>query len=386
MGKRFRRLLIVAAAILLSTQLFAQIPANYQTSYEGLIGKQGASLFSALETIAAQGFSSLGYDGLYTAFLSTDKDANGRLIDMYSTCSFLPSDKCGNYNSVCDCYNREHSLPKSWWGGSKNNAYSDLFHLVPTDGKVNNQRGNVPFGECANGSSLGGHALGKKGSSTLSGYTSVGTVFEPDDQYKGDFARGYFGMLVRYGTTLAFTTSEGATTFSNSSKTINANNHFGLTNYGVALLMKWHRQDTVSAKETKRNTGIQATQGNRNPFIDCPILAEYLWGDKAGQSVTRADLEQCGCIENGGTGLEDVLSDPQDEASRLASVSATPTAEGYVLSCVPEGAQLLVIDAQGRLLLQERAVSSELQIAVPDGLHMIVLAIGQETRSIKVIR
>ena len=47
--------------------------------------------------------------------------------------------------------------------------------------------------------------------------------------------------------------------------------------------MKWHRLDPVSRKEIDRNTGMQQVQSNRNPFIDYPILAEFLWGIKAGE-------------------------------------------------------------------------------------------------------
>jgi hypothetical protein len=54
--------------------------------------------------------------------------------------------------------------------------------------------------------------------------------------------------------------------------------------------MKWHRQDPVSKKEIDRNNGIQQTQGNRNPFIDYPYLAEFIWGEKAGQTLDLDDL------------------------------------------------------------------------------------------------
>lgn len=386
MGNRIRKTLFILL-ILACANVSAQVPDAYKTRYAALEGKSGASLFSALESIAAYGHSSLSYDGLYNAFLQTDADNSGYLLDMYSTCRFTLSDKCGSYSNVCDCFNREHSLPKSWWGGSKNSAYTDLFHLVPTDGKVNNQRGNAPFGECANGGSLGGHALGKLGSSTFSGYTNVGSVFEPDNQYKGDFARGYFAMIVRYGTSIDLTKSNGSTMFSNTNKNINASNHFGLTNYSVALLMKWHRMDTVSAKEVKRNTGIQATQGNRNPFIDCPILAEYLWGNKAGQAVSLSDLQACGCVDNdGGTALEEVIATTADEVSRLAPVSAMSVPEGIFLTCLPQGVHVLLFDAQGMLLTQEKTTSPELTLPVRSGFYLVVLSIGNETRAIKIKR
>lgn len=60
---------------------------------------------------------------------------------------------------------------------------------------------------------------------------------------------------------------------------------YGLKDYSVILLMKWHRQDPVSQKEIDRNNGLQQAQGNRNPFVDYPYLAEYLWGEHAGENV-----------------------------------------------------------------------------------------------------
>ncbi|MBR3647794.1 MAG: endonuclease [Paludibacteraceae bacterium] len=352
------------------------------------MGKQGASLFSALESISAIGYTSHNYSDLWNYFLITDLDANGKIWDMYSTCSFTPrTNQCGSYSAVCSCYNREHSLPKSWFGGSDSNAPgTDLFHLYPTDGKVNGQRGNNAFGECAAGGKAGDKALGKLGASTFEGYTNVGTVFEPDDMYKGDFARSYFGMLVRYGTSFAFNQADGGVKmFSNSGRSITAQNHFGLTAYSVALLMKWTRLDPVSTKETNRNNGIQQTQGNRNPFIDCPVLAEYLWGDKTGTAVTSEDLMACGCIDSTYSAIEGIPAETLEEVSRLASVSLTPMNGGLTLTCLPVGAQVLLFDARGTLLSRTKALSPEMTLSTGDGFFLVVLAIGSETRHIKVL-
>ena len=109
--------------------------------------------------------------------------------------------------------------------------------------------------------------------------SAPGTVFEPDDQYKGDFARGYFGTLLHW-TDVDMTKDNGDEMFSGTNTKAG---NWGLTKYGLALLLKWHRNDPVSQKEIDRNNGIQATQGNRNPFIDYPELAEYIWGANAGQ-------------------------------------------------------------------------------------------------------
>ena len=250
----------------------------------------------------------MSYDGLWTAYQTTDvypSDSTGKagkIWDMYSDCLFTPTGKgdgkqCGTYSGVCDCFNREHSLPKSWFN-EKKPAYYDLGHIVPTDGKVNGMRSNNVFGECASGyATWGTGKLGKakavttmnvKGSSTIT-TTFTGTAFEPADKYKGDFARMYMYMVIRYkpgnsnSVDLA-AAGEGSTMF-NSTDT-----NYGLTDYSIALLMKWHRQDPVSQKEIDRNNGMETTQGNRNPFIDYPCLAEYLWGNKAGQAVTLSEL------------------------------------------------------------------------------------------------
>lgn len=130
-------------------------------------------------------------------------------------------------------------------------------------------------------------ALGKLGTSTFSGYTSVGTVFEPNDKYKGDIARAIMYMAIRYATVSSYpvTSWSGNAMFSGSLST-----NYGLSNYAVAVLMKWHRADPVSQKEITRNSGVETKQGNRNPFIDYPYLAEYLWGEKASETVSLTNL------------------------------------------------------------------------------------------------
>ncbi|MGM9825058.1 MAG: endonuclease [Paludibacteraceae bacterium] len=271
------------------------------TYYVSMNGKSSKSLFDEVHVIVKVGYSSLGYDGLFGAYPETDMKENGKLWDMYSNCEFdLDKDRCGNYSHECDCWNREHSIPKSWYGGTKSGPGCDIFHLVPTDGKVNGMRSNNAFGEVSNATyTYDGSQLGSAASITITGGNTLagnegttvscsGTVFEPQDQYKGDFARGYMGALLKWaGDYQAFTSGDGGKIFSGD---YTATGKFGLTNYGIALLMKWHREDPVSQKEIDRNNGIQATQGNRNPFIDYPYLAEYIWGSHAGEAVDMSLL------------------------------------------------------------------------------------------------
>lgn len=265
-----KKILLFALA-LLSGSAYAAAPKGY---YDACEGKSGKALLQALaSTVSAH--TNVGYDGLWNVYKDSDVRDDGSLWDIYTT-KHWPSNfkQCGNYSLIGDCVNREHSFPKSWWGGGKSDQYSDAFHLYPTDGKVNGQRSNFPYGECASGTRLPANgsvqALGRLGTSTFAGYS--GKVFEPDDEYKGDLARSYFYMAAAYNSKIA----------SWSSDMLAGNNYPAFKTWAVNLLLKWSRQDAVSQKEIDRNEAIYKHQRNRNPFIDHPELVEYIWGNKQG--------------------------------------------------------------------------------------------------------
>ncbi len=253
--------------------LFAEAPAGYYSTAEN---KTGRDLLSALHNKMGS-HTNVGYDGLLTLYKTSDVYPDGKIWDMYSTKHWNYGTTCGNYSVVGDCYNREHSMPKSWFDNASP-MNSDAFHIYPTDGKVNGQRSNYPYGECANGTYLASNGnvrpLGKLGTCTFPGYS--GRVFEPDDQYKGDFARSYFYMAAAYYDRIGSWRSD----------MLAGNNFPAFRTWAVNLLLKWHRQDPVSEKETKRNDVVYGRQRNRNPFIDHPELVEYIWGDKVGQPWT----------------------------------------------------------------------------------------------------
>lgn len=265
--------------------------ANIPSYWASADNKSGAALWSAISAQTNVGYSSLGYSGLWTAYATTDVyPGTNKIWDMYGECDFTYStDKCGTYSGVCDCYNREHSIPQSWWGGGTTGIGCDIFHLVPTDGKINGVRSNDEFGIVNGGTDWRGNKSGTAGSWSTDRPTIAsaagevingsGNVFEPKDEYKGDFARGYMGTIIKWQ--LANLTT-GNNFFSGS---YTPAGNFGFTKKAVVLMMKWHREDPVSQKEIDRNNGIQQTQGNRNPFIDYPYLAEYIWGEHAGETV-----------------------------------------------------------------------------------------------------
>ncbi len=261
----------VALATAFSQSVQAEAPAGY---YQSCIGKCGSDLLSALHDVIGP-HTAISYSGLWTVYKDSDVyPEDGKIWDMYSTKHWTyRTEQCGNVGSVLGvCYNREHSLPKSWFNDASP-MVSDAFHIYPTDGKVNGVRSNLPFGECDNGSIAvpdynGLHALGKKGSSTYPGYS--GTVFEPDDMYKGDFARTYFYMATCYNDRIQ----------SWSSDMLNGTSYPAFSSWAQNMLLEWHRKDLVSKKETDRNDAVYSYQKNRNPFIDHPELAEHIWGNK----------------------------------------------------------------------------------------------------------
>lgn len=270
----------------------------------------GTTLVSALKskiTQVADGSSNtISYNGLWSAYQTSDPvpGSNGAYIwDMYGGFQFAYQSGGSSYSKEGDCYNREHSVPKSWFS-EHTPAYSDLVHLLPTDGKVNGMRSNYTFGEVDQTSysysfparSYGGNQYQAAGVSKLGTPKKINNVssgksvvFEPDDQYKGDFARIYMYFAVRYGGgTCQATSGDGGAIFT--STFTNANPY--VTNYGLALLQKWHVQDPVSGKETNRNDAIESLQGNRNPFVDYPEWADKIFGTSySGVSISDSSAE-----------------------------------------------------------------------------------------------
>jgi endonuclease I len=256
------------SAFIFTTFLIADIPPGYYDDAQGLDGEPlRLALHNIIDDHIPQSYSSL-----YGHFQSTDAKSDGTVWDMYSDVpggtppyiyNFTSADQCGNYSGEGDCFNREHSWPKSWFNeGMPMNT--DLFHIYATDGYVNGMRSNHPYGEVEsttwtsqNGSQRG----------NMNSYNHNGTVFEPIDEYKGDFARTYFYMSTRY-----YTEDSGW----DDNDMVNGSN---LNDWAVDMLMDWHLQDSVSQKEIDRNNAVYAIQENRNPFIDHPEWVGCVWGE-----------------------------------------------------------------------------------------------------------
>ena len=258
-------LLLVVLTCLFPFFVFAEIPAGY---YDDAVGKSGEDLQKSLSTILNDA-TDVGYNGLWNLYKTTDRRSDGKVWDMYSdiTNYTFGTDQCDSYGSEGDCYNREHSVPKSWFS-ERSPMKSDVWHVYPTDGKVNGMRSNYPFGEVASDAPVSENGFSKWGKCKTPGYSH--TVFEPNDEYKGDFARTYFYFATRYKGVA--TSGYGAEVFSSAYPYI--------TKWQLDMLLRWHEQDPVSQKELDRNEAVyESRQGNRNPFIDYPELVDLIFGD-----------------------------------------------------------------------------------------------------------
>ncbi len=259
--------LFIFVYCLIILQAYSQAPAGY---YDGTQGLTGNALRYKLHDIISNGFTSVSYSSLYTHYQTTDKKANGKVWDMYSDVpggippyEYNFSQTCGNYSQEGDCYNREHTVPASWFNDAMP-MYSDLFMVLPTDGYVNNRRSNYPYGKVGQTSWISQNGS-KLGLSIVQGYT--GTVFEPIDSFKGDFARIYFYVATRYKDKIPSWSSN--TVFSGDN----------LSEWAKNLFLQWHYLDPVSAKEIQRNNAVFSIQHNRNPYVDHPEWVSLVWGN-----------------------------------------------------------------------------------------------------------
>lgn len=164
-------------------------------------------------------------------------------------------------------WNREHIYPQSRGGFANateeipdginvwlptsaddiSSGHADAHHLRAEDGPENTNRSNKDYG--------------------LTGYNGRNGN---QSSWKGDVARAIFYMAVRY----------------NGLEVVNGD--LPDTTVGqigdLATLLQWNQTDPSDDFEMNRNNYIYTWQYNRNPFIDYPNLADYIWGNNVGQA------------------------------------------------------------------------------------------------------
>lgn len=290
--------------------MLAQIPEGY---YSSLKGKKGAELKTAIHNIIKNA-KVLEYGSkkghTWWGFWSTDRDERGYFIDRYSSESEWV--KSTSQGAAGAGMNIEHSFPKSWWGGAKNQAYEDLYNLMPCESRINSTKSNYPMGKVVSGD---------KGN----GWTKVGEgtdgkkYWEPADPWKGDFARGYMYMATAYqdynwvGKQALQILQQGA--------------YPTLKEWAYKLYIQWAKADEPNALEIKRNNDVAKIQENRNPYVDFPNLMEYVWGDSTNIAFNPETTVKSSSYVNGeGGGGGSIDPDPNPDATKVNIYQATFTA------------------------------------------------------------
>ena len=350
------RLLLLSLFIAGVCATWAQGPNGSGTYYQNANGKKGAALKTAMFRIINPHYN-IGYDGLYEAYKKTDTRLDGYVRDWYSktTNYHHVTDKAGSYNREGDCYNREHSVPQSWFGSGV--IKSDIVHVLPTDGYVNNRRSNFPFGEVANATYNSDGDYCRLGSCKTAGYS--GTVFEPGDDIKGDLARIYFYMATCYESQAP---SWGHSVFTGST-------YQPFAQWTYDMLIRWAKQDPIDDVEIARNNAVYETQQNRNPFVDYPGLEDYIWGDKADVAFSYDNY-------TGGGGGETVT---------VAMPTFSPDAGTYYnsimveLDCATEGADIYFTTDGADASEQSRAYMGPFEITTTSTVKAVAIKDGKRS-------
>ncbi len=287
--------------------------AGIGTYYNGIDSNLSCSNFKTALTNLISIDAHLPYGKVDESYNRTDlKPAEAPLtgmviVDRY--CSDIPNafDSCNyRYNdsitpgvhsfcffggtpaNYCGCYAKEHTFPSSWFNGDQY-IRSDMHFVWPADGKTNSLKSNFPLGyvrDVPSSVSYNGTKIGRSNAALNYGYfgardtldnninKTYNFVFEPIDEFKGDFARAYLYVATRYGNQISSWKNNDSIAYDVISNT----SYTGLEPWILKLCVKWHKQDPPSSFERKRNDSVQAIQGNRNPYIDFPGWVEKVFG------------------------------------------------------------------------------------------------------------
>ncbi len=215
----------------------------------------------------------------------------------------------GNHNQNQWGINREHVWPKAEGFDddsldTSGGARGDPMHLMAGNGYVNQIHSNYYYGyvdtsktytDCGNNNNWTNLSNNLRGTSkTVGGSTKV---FEPQKSDRGDIARAIFYMVARYNY-LSGSDSDGIDSNNPNLTLTQSLNDWSQQGYtsttsntgkmGIMTdLLNWHHEDPVDEFEIHRNNLLYRNYtNNRNPFIDYPEWADYIWGTVTYQGTT----------------------------------------------------------------------------------------------------
>lgn len=325
-------------------------PPGYYDTLEGLSGE---SLKQALQDIIAdpESVRAHSYGDVVEILKNADQNPlnNNQVWLMYVE---RPQTKIDYQtgSSIVGFWNREHIFPQSRGGFSGGTSpfadgidiwlptnandilsgHSDAHHIRAEDGQENSSRGNRDYG----GSDYNGPA-GNAGS------------------WKGDVARSLFYMAVRYE---ALSLVNG--------------NPADATMYqmgDLASILVWNTTDPSDDFEMNRNNYIYTWQKNRNPFIDYPALADYIFGDNFGDQWFAP------------------LSIDKNNISQV-KVYPIPAKDEINISGIENEADVTVFSLEGIRVYQTKINGfSQLKLNLASGMYLMNISSGNQTLTKKII-
>tara|TARA_Y100000589_G_scaffold93015_1_gene87884 strand:- start:585 stop:1463 length:879 start_codon:yes stop_codon:yes gene_type:complete len=260
---------VVMAQELTSKEIFNKVHSQMTTeipqSYEGQVG---TVLFNRLHHITGQNYKQKSYGVAKQYMYDVVDNKSGRVHTAYSGVDaarrghrYFEEGDANLDGTPDDFVNCEHIWPQSKFSKQRP-MVSDIHQLFSTFSKPNGMRGSFAFGEVVN-----------PRYSTKAGAKQGGNLFEPQDNLKGNVARAMLYFMVRYHNRPIFRKTD--------------KEHFW--NSRIAMFLKWNREDPPDDWELARNERVEKFQGNRNPFIDEPDLADRI-GREAFMQIYRQTM------------------------------------------------------------------------------------------------
>lgn len=247
--------------LIIGTGVLVADPSD--TYYAPADGLRGEALKTALHNIVIQ-HTVLSYTKLTTDYYPLVYVTPGSTANVWDI--FSPD----VYSWSSGGFAREHVVPSSWWGRDEAvGAWSDLLSVVPSNSIANGRKSNNPPGKVSQAKWTNGRLTvgipveGQGGSSA--------NVFEPSDDFKGDVARIYLYVATCYPH-IEWDHDSGVSPFVKE-------NFPGIDAWLLTLLLEWNALDPVSEMEVRINNSVEQVQGNRNPFVDYPVLADCIWSE-----------------------------------------------------------------------------------------------------------
>jgi len=335
-----------------------QIPAGYYDSLEGL---SGATLKQAVQDIIANPaiVRLQSYADMWEILRDSDRNPenNNQIWAMYVEYPMSKLDQ-QNTSSIVGKWNREHIFPQSrggfetalgdtadginiWTSTSANttvDGVSDAHHIRAANGQENSSRNNKNYGNVATSTVYAG-PTGTQGS------------------WKGDVARALFYMGVRFN---------GLNVLNGDPSELSGTDPSG--NIGdLATLLSWNTQDPRDDFEMNRNNIIYNWQMNRNPFIDYPLLADYIYGANFGQPWFAT------------------LSSTTFDANAI-KVYPNPTTDYIVVSGLTGSSKAEIYYVTGQLV-QETTFTNEtrMDFSLTAGVYLVKVSNGNQSFTRKII-